>query len=183
MRTIQAWATDDSVSLMGLPTLTDDSMPGAAYERLITHLSDALESVADSWVAALSKVIGSLGDPHALAVDLVSLRRKLARRLELARHPSLPPILRDAFSDAVDRSVRQSQKQLEQAIVQLGRSGRAAQPVVDELHRVVRENSFVAVLSYTADQAGGRFTPNHRVAEPTGLSNSVPERTRRRIIQ
>lgn len=183
VRTVHAWSVDESVSLAGLPALTEDSLPAAAYDRLITHLNESLEKVADTWARSLTKVAESIGAPSDLAVDLVALRRKLARRLELARHPGLPEVLRRAYSGAVDRSVRQAQQQLEDAIKELGRSGRTPSALVDELYRVVRENSFVTVLGYTADTPGGRFTANHRPADPTPVAQSVPDRPRtRRII-
>jgi hypothetical protein len=183
VRTIRDWSLDDSVTLAGLPPLTEESLPAGAFERLITHINQALETAADGWVAALSKTLASIGDPAALALDLVALRRKLARRLELARHPALPQVLRDAFSGAVDRSVRDAQQQIETAIKNLSRDGRTPTSVVDALHRVTRENSFVAVLAYTADTPGGRFTPNHRLPDPPGSDPPVLERPRvRRII-
>jgi len=183
VRTLRDWSVDDSVSLTGLPPLTEESLPAGAYERLINHIRQALETAAAGWVSALSKTLASIGDPAALAVDLVALRRKLSRRLELARHPALPQVLRDAFSDAVDRSVRDAQQQIETAIKNLGRDGHTPASVVDELHRVTRENSFVAVLAYTADTPGGRFTPNYRSTDPAGPDHPVPERPRvRRII-
>ena len=142
VRTVHAWSVDESVSLAGLPALTEDSLPAAAYDRLITHLNESLEKVADTWARSLTKVAESIGAPSDLAVDLVALRRKLARRLELARHPGLPEVLRRAYSGAVDRSVRQAQQQLEDAIKELGRSGRTPSALVDELYRVVRGELF-----------------------------------------
>lgn len=154
-----------------------------AYTRLIDHITAALEAVTTRWERSLSSVLSSMGDPKALAVELVGLRRKLARRLELARHASLPQVLRDAFSDAADRNIRQYQQQLEDAVKSLGRSGRAPTSLVDELHYTVKANSFVAVLGYTADVPGGRFTADHRPADPAGHVSSTPERPRgRRII-
>lgn len=183
VRTIRAWSNDESVSLTELPQLTEDSMPAAAYSRLIDHIAEAIGTVTARWDRALSRALDSITDPNALAMDLVSLRRRLARRLELARHPGLPEVVRTAFSEAADRDIRSYQRQLEESVNELGRSGRVPTTVVDALYRCVRENSFVAVLGYTRDTAGGRFTPDHRPADPRPDSQpSAASRRTRRII-
>lgn len=183
VRTIRAWSGDESVSLTGLPPLTEDSMPAAAYSRLIDHIVAALEKVTARWDQSLARALDSIGDPSVLAVNLVSLRRQLARRLELARHAGLPEVIRTAFSEAADRDIRSYQRQLEEAVSKLGRSGRVPTTVVDTLYRCVRENSFVAVLSYTVDAAGGRFTPDHRQSDVrSDIPPPTASRRTRRII-
>lgn len=181
VRTIRVWSGDDSVSLVGLPQLTEDSMPADAYTRLINHVAEAIETVTAHWDQSLARTLESIAEPSALAVELVALRRRLARRLELARHPSLPEVVRTAFSEAADRDIRSYQRQLEEAVSKLGRAGRLPTSVVDDLFRCIRENSFVAVLSYTGDAVGGRFTPDHQPAAPRpevqpGASSRQPRR-------
>lgn len=183
VRTLRAWATDESVSLATLPQLAEDSMPMAAYTRLIDHINAALETVTNRWDEALAKVLASMSDPRDLGQELVALRRKLARRLELARHPALPQVLRNTYSQAADKDVRTYQQQLEDAIMKLSRSGRVPTPVVDELYRAMRENSFVAVLGYAADTKGGQFTANHQLTVPHPGGGGPPDRPRgRRVI-
>lgn len=179
VRTIRAWSGDESVSLVGLPQLSEDSMPAGAYSRLIDHVAEAIETVTARWDRSLARTLESIGEPSALAMELVSLRRRLARRLELARHPSLPEVVRTAFSEAADRDIRSYQRDLEDAVSKLGRSGHVPTTVVDALYRCIRENSFVAVLNYTGAAPGGRFTPDHRPAD--ALADNQPTTSSRRV--
>lgn len=176
---VRAWAGDESVSLEGLPQLSVESMPMASYERLIVHLNAATEAVTQKWVDELSVLLSDLPEPQEVARRLVDLRRKLARRLELARHPGLPEELRKPYSDSAEKDIRRYQQDVEESVSKLRRI--LPTPVAEHYLRVVRENSFVAVLGYSSSQAGGRMTATHQPG-PTSQPGRPEGRRPRRIV-
>lgn len=142
---LRAWAKDPRTDLSVLPRLTADSLPPAAYERLIAHITSAQQEVMSTWQSRLERNLNAARSESDYARALVELRTLLARRLQLARHPGFPDQIRKPLSEAIERDVRRIQEDLERAVTSSRRGGLG--PARERLLRLVRANSFVAILA------------------------------------
>ena len=112
VRTMEAWTADPTVPLDHLPPLSDDTFTPQTYERLMVYVRRALEAATDRWVQELGRALSSWRTPYDLAHDLVQLRSSLARRVQLSRHPSLPPTVREILSKDAERSIERYQAEI-----------------------------------------------------------------------
>lgn len=158
VRTMQAWAADPTTPLEHLPALADDTYTPATYQRLLVYVEQALESVTQKWVIELGRALSTWRTPFDLARDLVQLRSSLARRVQLSRHPSLPPTVRDAYSKEVERAIRRYQDEIEESIADTLRRARLSTNDKEQVLRTVRENSFLRTLEVSVTQGGERQT-------------------------
>jgi len=156
VRTLRAWAADPRVSLADLPVLQDDTFSPGTMMRLIEHINKGLEAAGQRWVDALGRAMGSITDADSLARELVQLRPVLARRVQLATHPSLPPTLRTAYTKNVGEWIERQQSEFEQMLARLFTSGVDA-VTVDRLVAAAKQNPFRAVLGYEVVQDGSRI--------------------------
>ncbi|MFV0407827.1 MAG: hypothetical protein ACK5LN_13570 [Propioniciclava sp.] len=174
--TLRAWREDPTTPIDSLPALTDESLPRAVFDRLFEHVHTALDQATQTWERSYSKAMRESRDLHDLADRLVKLRVSLARRLQLARHPSLPEPVRQALSDDFERFVRRAQEQLE-ANTRAGlRQRSASQEEELQILHVLRENSLLGVLNLDLTQDGARgsvqplpqpdFRPEDRPGSP-----------------
>ena len=176
--TLRAWRDDPSVPLNDLPALTEESLPREAYTRFFKHLFDALEGSTQRWEKSFRSAIGDYRDHHDLADRLVKQRAGLARRMQLASHPSLPEPVRTALTEEFERMVQRLQEQFETNTRSALTRSMAPQPTVEQLMRTICENSMVAVLRLTITQDGGRASV---VPLPGPVPDGpVPAQTRRR---
>ncbi len=179
--TLLAWRDDPTVPLDDLPVLTEESLPRDAYDRFFRHLQEALEHSTRRWEKAFAAAISGFRDDHDLADRLVKQRAGLARRLQLASHPSLPEPVRIALTEDFARMVHRLQEQFESNT----RSGliRSRHPhhVVEQLMRTVHENPLDDVLRLRVSQDGMRATaealPDVRADAPVQSTSSRRRRT------
>lgn len=183
VRTIRAWVADEKVSLENLPSLTEESLPREAFDRLLVHLQRALEQVTDQWAAKLQTVLQDLPEPRQLSVELLRLRKGLARTLELARHPGLPARLREALTIGIEGSIRRHQQEVERAVQDLWKVNPG--PLAEQYILAVRQHSFVSVIGYVSERAGGRMSAVHTdtsAAARQGQTDVLTVSRGRRII-
>lgn len=178
VRTMKAWAVDPTIPLHHLPPLADDTFTPATYQRLLVYVKDALETVTQKWVAELGRALSTWRTPFELAHDLVQLRASLARRVQLSRHPSLPPTVRQAYIREVERAVGGYQKDIEDAVADGLRRGNLSMNDKEQVLRAVRENSFLRVLDLAVTQGGERqsATPLPVIDPPADLPSRFAHR-------
>jgi hypothetical protein len=155
--TLRAWAEDPLIAIDHLPPLDDATFTPDTYARLFEHLLAALEKVSNRWHDGLERAWKVSHDRFALAQELVALRASLARRVQLASHPSLPEGARTVLRTRTWEDVHRYQREIEEAVVALGTDGTVGRDEVEEMLAVVRENPFTAVLGYTMSFDGGRL--------------------------
>lgn len=143
---LQAWAKDPSHDLGGLPQLCVDSLPPAAYERLVAHIMAAQQKVMSAWQGRFERNIQAARSEHEYARTLVELRSLLGRRLQLARHHGLPAEIQQPLVDGVERDIRRIQQDLENAVTQPGRGSGIQMATRERMLTLVRVNSFTAIL-------------------------------------
>lgn len=146
VRRLRAWQKDPSTPLHDLPVLDDASFTPATYQRLLTHIEKALETVTRQWSDRLTAAFARHLGGHDLARDLVAIRPLLARRVQLATHPHLPDGLRGPLQQECARTLSRLQEDLESMVTDLRRDGRLGSVDADELLRTVRENSLLRVM-------------------------------------
>ena len=157
--TMRAWATDPTTPLDHLPALDEDTFTPDTYARLFAYVLDALRAVSERWQALLQRAWETSSDSFELGRELVQLRATLSRRLQLAGHPSLPPEAREILVQDTREAISRYQRELEENVHRLHSTGRVDRKELDRMLMVVRENSFVGLLSYTVGHDGSRPTP------------------------
>ncbi|MEI2648073.1 MAG: hypothetical protein V9G15_03440 [Dermatophilaceae bacterium] len=169
VRTLRAWAADPTTPLTGLPRLADDTFTPSTFEHLRGHIDKALQAVTSRWIDGLTKAMGKSHDPHLFGTELVQLRAVLSRRVQLSRHPSLPPKLAEFYEQEVQAAIAQYQRDFEEGIRKNSTDRARFDPRHQEaVLRVVRENSFTRVLDY-----GVAFTGEIAVVEPLPTPESL----------
>lgn len=157
--TLRAWSADARTPLEDLPPLQDDSFTPETYRRLVEHITAALQAVTEGWLAALQRAVSRAATPFELGHELVSLRARLARRVQLSTHPALPPGLRAVLEKDVRDAVAQYQRELEEAVRRQTSKARLDHASSERFLRVVRENSFASVLGFRFDLGDPRPGP------------------------
>lgn len=143
---LRRWAIDPAVDLGDLPPLAVDSFTPETYRRFLSHLHTAIAGLMEAWRAQLTRDLGASHDEHDLARALVGLRLLLARRLELAHHPSFPPEISTALWDASVRDVQEIQRQLEVEIVRPRDGAARASSTQERQLQLVRKHSFGVLI-------------------------------------
>lgn len=144
--TIRAWSRNPQVSLEGLPELAGDEYSPAVFDRLIAHIEQAIETVTQAWLTRLQADLGRARSEFELAQSLVSSRRLLTRRLELAGHPGLPQELRRVLTEACTRDVTRMQADLEEGFRQARSESPAQAGYWDRRLDVLRTNPITGTL-------------------------------------
>ena len=182
VRTMRAWTSDPTTPLDHLPALADDTFTPQTYERLMVYVRAALEAATDRWVKELGRALSSWRTPYDLAQDLVQLRSSLARRVQLSRHPSLPPTLREVLGKDAERSIRRYQAEIEDSIQES--LARSTMSKTDREHvlRVVQENSFTRSLDVAVTQSGVRQTVSALPVVTPPAGPAAPRHGHRRIL-
>jgi len=163
-----------------LPSLAADTFTPATFDRLLEHLTKAIQAVTDRWSAELSRATANVTSAPELARILVAQRPILARRLQIASHPCLPQQLRDALMQSCRADIARYQREFESALMHSSEVARVDLVARDKLAGVVRENSFLAVFDYDIAQDGKRATVK---ALPEQATSDLPTRpaARRRV--
>lgn len=179
--TLRAWAKDPNTSLEGLPVLDEETFSPETYARFFEHVRQAMQVAADRWLDALERVLGSATTHHDFAQQLLGLRAILARRVQLARHPSLAAPIREALEGGLRRDVERYQRELEAAVTKTPAAARVDSASTEKMLRVIREHSFLSVLDYRPVTAGGAATavPLHERVTSTGVAGR--SRSTRRV--
>lgn len=154
--TLQAWTKDPMTSLEGLPALQDDTFTPQTYNRLFVYVKEALEAATARWEQELLTTLRSFRSSFDLAQGMTRLRSTLARRVQLARHPGLPPGWRKILGKDATKTIQRLQDDFERIV----RNSTASWPQAERelMYRTVRENSFVRVLEMDLAQDGRRQT-------------------------
>lgn len=155
---MRAWADDPTTPLDHLPPLANDTYTPETFQRLLLHVTLALESVTNRWVRELGQALSSWRTPFDLAHSLVQLRSSLARRVQLSRHPSLPPAVREALVADAATAIQGYQRELEQSVRESLARTRLSAADRETILQVVRENSFTRTLDIEVSQSGTRQT-------------------------
>jgi len=176
VRTLRAWRRDPLTDLTQLPALDETSFPPATYQRLVSHLNDAINEFMRRWQGQLAAALGAAGDDHARARALVDARVGLGYRLQLARHPAFPEEIRKQLLAQAETDIRGLQAQLEDdAQHVVAASSGATRQQREATLKLFRTNALVAVLdpSFTVD---GSFDDREiRRAEATAALSVTPD--------
>lgn len=190
--TLRQWQKDPLTPLDHLPQLDEVDFSPSTWARLLSHVDAAITQVMRDWQASLSRAVAASRSDHDLGRDLVQLRRVLARRVQLARHVSLPPRVRDALSADAEASIHRLQADLEKNVSQSAADGRVDPAAADRLLGIVRTNSLVHVLTLETVQDGSAAAPvplqaqhlrEAATASPSPEGTQVPAAGRRRQVQ
>ncbi|MCF6389349.1 hypothetical protein L2K20_20435 [Mycobacterium sp. MBM] len=143
---LRLWGADPRHDMAGLPVLVVDSLPPAAYERLLGHLMAAQQRVMDQWSVTFTRDLAAVRDEHSRARVLLGGRVLLARRLQLARHPGLPEVVRTELANGIARDIRQLQQELEEAVMRQQPGTRLDRTQIERALYALRTNPLTAVL-------------------------------------
>lgn len=181
--TLRAWSADPQTPLDHLPVLNERSYTPETYGRLIAQLTKAMQAVADRSVASIDRAVRDSHTTHDLARAMVDLRRSLARRGQLAGHPSLPEPIRTALTEGFARDLQRWQSDLEDGLLSALRTS-TDRTRAEALLRVVRDNSLLAALSYAGptNAAPARAALPTRDASAPIASRAGSGPARRRIV-
>lgn len=183
VRTLRSWTRDPTTPLDHLPQLEDDTYTPETYARLFEYVNTALAAVTERWSQGLV-ASAAVSDPHELARELHRLRAVLARRVQLARLPAHPPGVRAILEEDLRATVTRLQREMEDGVRKQGHRARLDIAAQERLLRVVRENSFVAVLGYRVDDRGAVVAPTipEHVPGAAAARPPVSSRWRHRIV-
>lgn len=178
---LRRWADDSSATLAGLPTLTEESLPPVAYQRLLRHIRETVDTVGRAAADQLSRDLAAACDAHEIEKAMVAVRPALLRRLELARHPGLPQQFRDAFEKSAVEDISRLQQDVEKAMSTSSNRYGSDRTERERSLRAVRETSLLAVLKH-GYQTPLPTAPPVSAPQP-GAVRSSSGRVRRRIYQ
>jgi hypothetical protein len=155
---LNRWAADPAATLDGLPALTETTFDRETYGRFVDRIQVAVRAFMAAWEVRLNTALSRVGTAHDYGRELLRLRDQLRPRFDLAHHPGLPPEIRDALTAALDTDIRSLQSSLEEAATRSTSRGRLEGDETDRLLAVLRQNSFLHVLSGPG-VAGHVWTP------------------------
>lgn len=182
--TLRAWSADPQTPLDHLPVLTENSYTPDTYSRLIAQLARAMQAVADRAVASIDRAVQDSHTTHDLARAMVDVRRSLARRGQLAAHPALPEPVRTALTEGFERDVRRWQSGLEDGLLSALRTS-VDRRHTDAMLQVIRDNSLLAVLSYSIGPTQAAPTASAlptRASSAPMASRAGAAHSRRRVV-
>lgn len=146
VRALRAWATDPAHTVLELPVLTESSLPPSAFHRLLGHLNEALSTAMTRWSSEFTVQWARATTEHDRERALVQMRTKLARRLQLADHPSLPAVIRDLLSESAATDIRNLQQEIEDNLLKSTANASSDRSVRERLLKTARANSLTAIL-------------------------------------
>jgi hypothetical protein len=180
--TLRAWSKDPRTPLDELPALSNDTFSPDTFGRLIEHILSAVRAADDRWQQRLATALGNVGTPFEFGRTLVDLRSTLARRVQLTSHPALPPAVREALEKGTREAITSYQSQLEDVVKKQSSRSSLDTGWLDQVLKVVRENSFLSVLDYQSDGKGtAPVAPAIPIAHPPA-DVPVARRAFRRVI-
>lgn len=146
VRALRAWAMDPAHPMLDLPVLTESSLPPSAYQRLLGHLNAALSTVMTRWSSEFTVQWGRATTEHDRERAMVQMRTKLARRLQLTAHPSLPSVIRDLLRESAATDIRNLQQEIEDNLLKSTQNASSDRNVRERLLKTARVNSLTAIL-------------------------------------
>lgn len=178
VRALRNWAKDPTYDLSELPPLSVDSFTPSTYQRLLSHLHEAMSQRMQEWSADLEKSLSRASGDYAIARELVRLRAPLARRVQLANHPGLPAELSEALTKQARDDIEKLQEQLEANVMKAAQGSVSSRARNEQLLALVRENKLTAVLNsnYEGASAPTNSPDIHRAPNPGGSSSHVVRR-------
>lgn len=144
---LRKWGGDPTTDLSHLPPLTADSLPPEAYSRLFVHFNRAIEAMMGGFSDRLTRSLAHARSEHEMADAIAGLRTHLARRLQLANHPGLPAEIQKPLYDSAARDIRTLQAELERAMTSASSRSGSDRAHTESMLKLVRDNSFVAILT------------------------------------
>lgn len=175
VNTLRAWSRDpEGVSLQELPALRDDTFTPETYRRLIDHILEAMRLANERWHQGLVRAWGTSSTPFELAREFVSLRTTLARRLQLAHHPGLPEPIRKVLFEGLRADVERYQREAEEMVSKSSAGASLDTTWRNQMLAVVREHSFIAVLSYDVSGDRPQAAPLPERAQTGSVAPSRP---------
>jgi len=173
---MRAWSDDPRIPLDDLPPLRSDHYTPDTFARLFKHVTAAITAADRRWHEALVQAWSTSPDSFQLGQRLVQLRSTLARRVQLAGHPSLPEEAREILLKNAREDVQRYQRELEEAVVSSSSAAsRLDAPEVERMLELVRTNSFLRVFDFELRQDGATIE-----AAPLPTVDHVPDPDTRR---
>ncbi|MFT4127530.1 MAG: hypothetical protein QM662_15035 [Gordonia sp. (in: high G+C Gram-positive bacteria)] len=143
---LRRWQRDPGADMSGLPVLRADSLPPDAYSRLFGHFHTAMSALTEDVAARFARMLEVARSDHDIANALIGLRAPLARRLQLCRHPALPPEVVRALTDGAERDITALQHELEDVLTSSSSRYASDRRRLEELRTLVRHNRITVVL-------------------------------------
>ncbi|MBM9837365.1 hypothetical protein JO861_12450 [Rhodococcus hoagii] len=143
---LRTWQDRPDRDLSTLPALSADSLPPAAYARLIAHVQAAQSALTEAGVARFQRAWEAARSEHERMRALVELRRLLGRRLQLARLGVLPAEIREGLESGVRRDIGEMQRTLEDAANAPNRSAGSNRTEQERTRYLLRTNGLLALL-------------------------------------
>lgn len=144
---IREWMRDPTVSLEGLPHLSEASFSPATFARLLKHIERAIDQVMKQWSTSLQNSLQRARNDHEMEEALVHSRTVLYRRVQLSNHPGLPAKIREALMNNTRIAIQDVQQQLEKSAANNTSATNLDLAARDRLVMVFRRNPLTAVLS------------------------------------
>lgn len=190
---LRAWQLDPAHDLSGLPSLSVDSFTPATYARLMNHVNTAISEMMTAWSQMLQRALSTAVTDHDRARELAQLRVRLARRLQLARHPGWPTEISEALWKGAVGDIRALQADLEKSASGGGEyRGSSARGESERTLAIVRSTRFTAIIEpgFDLESLFSDRHPSDFAAPLAGTlgpppSDTVPlttSTTRRRIV-
>ncbi len=166
---LERWATGEQLDPATLPALEPADFHADSWDRLSGRIFDALAKRMKAWGDTLSRELGS-PDEFAAARALNHARWSLVPIRALAGTPALTEELRTKLTEMVDTLIRDAERQLDESVDRMRRSG-APRAAVEARLRTVRANP----LSAVTERANRHVTADAWAADPLATP-------RRRVI-
>lgn len=146
VRTLRELQKNPAADTRHLPSIEETTFTPSTLKRLIRHIERTFDAMREQWHQNFIENLSTAKDVSSQALALNNGRAALRFQVNLAHHPSLPPVLRKAFIAQTEEYVRELQRQLledgskvhEEKLDYIGR---------DEWVRLVKENPLTTVLA------------------------------------
>ena len=161
------WAAGQSLDPATLPALEPADFHPDGWERLSGRIFDALVQRMRTWSETLTRELGT-ADEFGAARALNHARWSLVPIRALAGAQALPEEVRAKLTEMVDTQIRNGQRQLDESVERLRRTG-APRAAVEARLRTIRDNPLTAVTGQSAHLTGDAWaadplaTPRRRV--------------------
>ncbi|GID31993.1 hypothetical protein [Paractinoplanes brasiliensis] len=164
---LDQWGGGAPIDPATLPPLAREDLAADTWARLMNQITAAMDRRLGAWSDTLARELGNARDEFAAARALDHARWGLPAIRALAAAPGLPEDVRGQLTGLVDNQIRSTQKQIDEAVQRMRRSGVPAAAVEARL-RTVRDNPLTAVLGPNHATGGGwdtdpTVTPRRRV--------------------
>jgi len=150
---LDRWGAGEPVDPATLPALEPADFHADSWDRLSGRIFDALAKRMKAWSQTLTRELGT-ADEFGAARALNHARWSLVPIRALAGAPALPEEVRAKLTDLVDTQIRGGQRQLDESVERMRRSG-APRAAVEARLRTIRDNPLTAVTEHTNRHVSG----------------------------